>query len=108
MTAHFAKFLDVANEVPRRVVVEACERLGAAAAALVEQENVIQFGVELLALLGTAAGTGPAMKEYRRLAAPRTAPLPVDAVTVAHIEHSGLERLDRRVKGAALVHAVPS
>ncbi len=70
------------------------------AAALVKQNDVIKARVEQTPVLRRNAAARPAMQENRRLGAARAGPLPIDAVTVANVQHAGLERLDFRVKGA--------
>ena len=63
-----AQALDVRDQVPSGVVLQAGVRRGAAAAALVEQQHVVQAGIEQLALHRRAAAAGAAMQEDRRLA----------------------------------------
>ena len=88
MPCHFAKGLDVGDEMPGGIGLEARERGRAPAAALVEQQYVVERGIELLALRGTVPAAGAAMKENSRLAAGRAAALPIDAVAVANVEHA--------------------
>ena len=74
----------------------------AAAAALVEEEDVVALRVELAAVVGAAAGAGSAVKEDGRLGARSPAALPVEAVAVADVEPAALVGLDRRIEGAAV------
>ena len=67
---------------------------------LVEQQDVVALGVELAAMVRTAAGAGAAMKHDGGLGAGRAASFPIEAVAVTDVEPSRLIRLDRRIKGA--------
>jgi hypothetical protein len=86
--------------VPGGVGFEAGVGGGAAAAALVEQQDVPAFGVELPAVIRAAAGAGPAVEKDRRLAVRISALFPVQAVAVADVEMAGPIGLDRRIEGA--------
>ena len=73
-----------------------------AAAALVEEQDVVAVGIELAAMIGAAAGAGAAVEHHRRLAPRRSAALPIEAVAVADFEPAAVIGLDRRIEGAAL------
>ena len=97
-----AEPLDILDQVPGRVGLEAGMRRRAAAAALVEQGDVVARGIELAAMIGAAAGAGAAMQHHRRLALRIAALLPVERVAVADVEPAGPVGLDRRIEGAAV------
>src|SRR5690606_11058422 len=78
------------------------------AAALVEQDDVVEFRVEDAPLLGRGTAAGAAMQEDGGLGAFRADPLPVDGVSVADIEHAGLEGCDLGIEGAQVSHDVLS
>src|SRR5206468_5793303 len=97
-----AQLLDVVDQVPGRVVVEARIRRRLAAAALVEHQDLVFVGVELPAMVGARSATGAAVQEYDRLAVGVAAQLPIEEVAVADVEHAGFVGVDRRVQRAAL------
>ena len=57
-----------------------------AASALVEDEDLVLFGVPLTAMVGARSATGSAVKHHGRLAVRIAGQLPVEAVAVAHVE----------------------
>ena len=89
-----AQALDVGDQVPGGVVVEAGMRTRAAAAALVEQQHAILVWIEQPAMLGRAAGARAAMQEDRRLALGVAADFPIDLVAIAGVEMAGVIGLD--------------
>src|SRR5215470_16341457 len=90
--------------MPGRVGLQGGVRRRAAAAALVEQHDVVARGVELPTVRWRNAAAGPAVQEDGGLRAPGADPLPVDDVAVADIEPAGLEGLDLRVERAQRAH----
>ena len=96
-----AQLLDVGDQVPGRVVLEARVRPAAAAAALVEQDDAIARGIEEPARARVAAGAGAAVQEDRRLAVGIAAFLPVDLVAVADDQMPLAARLDGRIESAS-------
>ena len=73
----------------------------AAAAALVEHQDLIFVGIELAPVVGARAAARTAVKEDYGLAVAIAAKLPVEAVAVSHVETTGLIGLDLGIKGAA-------
>lgn len=96
-----AQALDVRDQVPSGVVLQAGVRRGAAAAALVEQQHVVQAGIEQLALHRRAAAAGAAMQEDRRLALGVAAEFPVDLVAVARVQVPVTVGFDLRIQHQA-------
>jgi hypothetical protein len=75
-------------------------RDAAPAAALVEQHDPVDGGVEQPALQRGRAAAGTAVQEHHRLAGLVPADLPVDPVPVPDVEHAVRVRVDRRVEEA--------
>jgi hypothetical protein len=71
----------------------------AAAAALVEQQDVIALGIEQPAMVGAAGGAGAAVEEDDGLALRVAAQLPINLMAVAGVEPSGAVGLDGGVEG---------
>jgi hypothetical protein len=94
--------------MPGRVRLERGIRSRPAAAALVEEQDVVARRVELAAMIGVAAAARAAMEENGGLAARRSAPFPIELVAVADREPAGRIRLDRRIEGAALAQKLSS
>ena len=84
-THHGAQALDVRDQMPGRVVLEAGMGLRAAAAALIEQQHAILLRIEQPAMLGRAAGARTAMQEDGGLALGIAAHLPIDLMAIAGI-----------------------
>src|SRR5262249_54099354 len=84
-----AQPLEVGDQVRRGVVGDLAEWLGAAGAALVEDDDVIVGGIEEAAMHGAGAGARPAMEEYHRRALRVAALLVVDLVRSAHRKIAG-------------------
>ena len=102
--AHLAQPLDVGDQMPGGVGVERGVGRRLSAAALVEQDDVVELRVEQPPVLWRDAAAGAAMQEHRRLGALGAGALPIDLVAVADIEHAGRVRLRSRDRGCA-VHA---
>jgi hypothetical protein len=73
-------------------------RLAAPAVALVEQDNPVGRRIEEAPHLSRTAGARAAVHNYDRLSLWIAAGFPVNPISVAHVEHSLLERLNGRVK----------
>ena len=63
-----AQGFDVGDEMLRRVVLKRAEWTRASRAALVEQHDALEIGIEQAAIVGRAAAARPAVQEERRLA----------------------------------------
>ena len=61
-----AQPLDVGDEIPGRVGLQAGVGRRAAAAALIEQRDVVKLGIEQAAMVGRDPAARAAMKEHRR------------------------------------------
>ena len=68
MPGQFAQGLDIGNQMPGRIGLKAGERGGAAAAALIEQNDAIGSGIVKAAKEGRDAATRSAMQDDDRLA----------------------------------------
>ena len=99
---HLAQALDIGDEVPGRVGLQAGMGRRAPASALVEDEDVVARRIEEPAMKRARAAAGPAMQKDDRLGALRAAALPIDPVTVSHVQHAGLIRFDRRIEKAGI------
>ena len=97
---HQAQALDIADQMPGGVGLQAGVRRGTATAALVEQQHAVLLRIKQATVVGAAAAARTAMQEHRRLAGRIADQFPVDLVAVAGIEKTGLERLDRRIQFA--------
>ena len=73
-----------------------------AAAALVEQQDLVARRIEQPAVIGRATGAGAAVQENGRLAVWIAAQFPIDLMAVADVEMAGLIGFDCRVEGAKL------
>src|SRR5712691_941811 len=83
------------------VVFQADRRVGGVrtaltAAALVEQDDPVNLGVEHLAAATTSPAAGAAVHPQRRLPAGVAAGFPVDLVAIADIQKAPCVRFDRR------------
>ena len=107
-TAHFSQPLDVGDQMPGRVGLQAGVGRRFAAAALVEQDDVVEIRVELAPLLGRDGAARPAMQEDGGLRTLCSDALPVDRVAVADVQHAGLERLDLGIETSQLGHGLLS
>ncbi len=83
---HFAQPLDIGHQMPGGVVVQAGVRTGAATAALIEQQHLVAFGIEQLAMMRRNAAARPAVNEDRRLTVRVAAQLPVDPVAIPSVQ----------------------
>src|SRR6185503_1853373 len=97
---------DVVDQMARGVAGEVGGDVGGgvnapSAAALVEQHDPIGGRIEVAPEPGRAPGAGAAVEDDRRLPVRRPARLPVHELSVAHVEHPAVERLDLRI---ALAH----
>jgi len=79
------QFLDVIDQVPRRVRFEARIGRRLTAAALVEDEDLVLVGIELPPVVRARSAAGPTMQEGDGLALRIAAQLPVQAVPVTNI-----------------------
>ena len=98
-----AQALHVGDEMPRGVGREVGPGLARvrdreSAAALVEQHDAVPRGVEEPAVHGRRAGPRSAVQEHHGLALAVARDLPVDVLSVPHVEHARLERLDLRIQ----------
>jgi len=64
------------------------------ATALVEQKHVVALRIEETAMRRGDSTTGAAMQENRRLRARSAASFEVKLMTVTHVEHAALIRID--------------
>ena len=96
-----AQRLDVGDEVPGRVVVEARVRRALAAAALVEQHDAVARRIEEAAHLRVGPAARPAVQEHRRLAVRVAALLEVELVDVGDAQKARAVRFDRWIKSPA-------
>jgi hypothetical protein len=87
--------------VQRRVVRDLPQRLGAAGAALVEDDDVVVLGIEEAAMHRAGAGAGSAMEEHDRRALRVAALLVVDLVRSADRQIAGRKGFDVRIKLAS-------
>ena len=69
-------------------------RSAPAAAALVEEDDPVDVGIEISAHARGTSRAGTAMEDDRGLAARVAADLPIDEVPVADVEHAVVVRLD--------------
>ena len=102
--AHLSQPLDVGDQMPGRVGLQAGVGRRLAAAALVEQDHVVEIRVEQPALLRRDGAARPAMQEDGGLRALGADTLPVDRVAVADVQHAGLERLDLGIEASQFAH----
>ena len=93
---------DVGDQVSRRVGRQVNDRLGgvrcaSSALPLIELHQQVPIGIEHPpgAIRHTAAGS--TVQDHRRLAVGVPGRLPIDAMTVADVEHSIDERLGHRI-----------
>jgi hypothetical protein len=95
---HGPQPLDVRNEVPGGIGLEA--RIGprAPTSALVEQEHAVAFRVEELSLQRRTAATRAAVQKHGGLALGVSAHLPIHLMAVADIEPAAVERFDGRIQ----------
>ena len=96
-----ADALDVGDEVPGGVVLDAGVRARPAAAALVEQDHPVVRRVEEPPHPRRAAAARPAVQHHHRRAVGPAALLDIDPVAAGHLHHLLAERLDRRIESAA-------
>ena len=97
---HLPQLFDVGDEVPGGVVLEAGKGQRTAAAALVEQHDVVFLRIEDAALARRQAAAGTTVQEHRGLCAARADAFPIDPVAVADVEQPRLVGLDLGVEGA--------
>jgi hypothetical protein len=91
-----AQALEVGDEVRRRVVAELGRRRGPAGAALIEQDDAPEPGVEKAAVVRQAAAARTAVQEHDRNAPRIAAGLPVQLVPAVDGEPAVGVRLDFR------------
>ena len=72
----------------------------AAAAALVEEQDVVARGIEQAAVIGRAAGARAPVEENGWFAVRVAAELPIDVMALARAEMTGLIGLDDWIEGA--------
>ena len=98
MPERFADHLDIFDQVPGGVGDDAGMRARPATAALVKQDDAVDRGVEVAAHRRRAAAARPAVEDDDGDAIGPPALFHIDAVTIAHVDHALIERIDRRVK----------
>src|SRR5690606_14523351 len=91
---HFAQPLNIGNQMPGRICLQRGIGERAAAATLVEKDQVVALWIEQAPVLWRNAATRPAVQEDSRLAATGADTLPIYGMPVANIEHASLERID--------------
>jgi hypothetical protein len=96
-----AQQFHVGDEMPGRVVGQLRMRHGAPAAALVEQNDAVALRIEEAPRLRVAAGAGPAMHEYHRLALRIAAFLEIDPVQWRHLQEARIIGFDFGVERAS-------
>ena len=75
-------------------------RSRAAAAALIEQQDVVALRIEQAAVVGAEAGAGSAVEEDGRLARRIAALFPVEDMAIADVERAPAIGLDRGVESS--------
>jgi hypothetical protein len=95
-----AEFLDVRYQVPGGVVLQRRVGRALAAAALVEADNAVFFGVEKAALFRIGAAAGTAVEKHNRLAGAVATFLKVEFVHGRNPQPVRAVGLDRRIKPA--------
>src|SRR3569623_2066749 len=100
--------LQVGDEKQRGVNNELRMRGGAPGAALIEQHDAIDVGIEETAMIGFAAGTGAAVHEHHRQAFGVAALLDVESMDLVDLEAVRGVRLDIRIKGQHHHHRFPA
>ena len=95
------QLLDVVDEVPGRIVFDARIGRRLAAAALVEDEDLVLVRIELPPVIGARSAARTAVEEYDRLSVRIARELPIEAMPVTDVEHARLVRLDLGIERAA-------
>src|SRR5579863_7534599 len=96
-----AQSLDVGDQVPGRILDQACARAAAPAASLIEHHDAIVSRVEELARALVGAGAGPAVQEHGRFAGRIAALFIVDLMHVRDAQVAVAKGFDRRIQLAA-------
>jgi hypothetical protein len=96
--AMLAHRLDVLDQERRGVVDEFAMRQGPAGAALVENDDAVEVGIEEAAMGGRRPCPRPTVQEEHRNTARIAALFPVDLVPGIDPEHAGRVRFDGRVE----------
>src|SRR5487761_721548 len=91
-----AQPLDVGDQVTKRVVVGLAGRCRASGAALVENYDAVDRGIEETAMRRRRTGTRAAVQKPRRQAGGIARLFPVHGVVTVERQHAVLVRLDRR------------
>jgi hypothetical protein len=100
-----AEFLDVRYQVPGGVVLERRVGRALAAAALVEVDDAVFFGVKKSALFRIGAAAGTAVEKHYRLAGGVATLLKVEFVYGRNLEPTGVVGLDGRIEpGEGIFH----
>ena len=93
-----AQLLEVGDQRPGRVVDDPGGGRRAAGAALVEEHDAPERGIEEAAVVRQAAAARPAVQEHDRRPVADAAFLPVQRVPAVDRQPAGRRRLDRRVQ----------
>src|SRR6185369_3495726 len=101
-----AQPLQVVDELGRRVVLDATQRLRAAGAALVVDDDAVRVRIEKLAMHGAGPRARTAVKEHDRDSLRISRLLVVHAMRALEVEMSAREWLDGREEGEQLARGV--
>jgi hypothetical protein len=91
-----SQLLDILDEIPGGILPQLKERLGQAAAALIEEHDQELGRIEVASVGGNALGSRAAVEDHNRLALRVPVQLVVDLVKGGDLQIAHLERLDRR------------
>src|SRR6056297_4067399 len=90
-----ANLLYIAHQMPCGIGLDAGMRARAATAALIEEDDSVDLGIEVSPHRRAASAARPAMQDNDRKAIGPARLLHIDRVTVAYIEHLPVEGFDR-------------
>ncbi len=93
-----ANAFDVTDKVPCCIALDACVWARSPAAALIKEDNAIMVGVKIAPHRRAAPTAGAAMKDNDRLTVWIAGLFHIKRMTIAHIKHPAIERIDCRVK----------
>jgi hypothetical protein len=97
VAAHLTEFFDILDDAPSIVIFDLGEGERLSATSLVEQQDVVQFGIPLAAMGWRHSAARTAVKKYRGLRPGPPHALVVERMSFADVEHVGLVRFDFRV-----------